>query len=183
MNLNQWFEAGISIEAYEALLTDHRDNYHHIYQSFELPEDSSFINDVNRKNLRVVVIAEPWCGHCMMDVPILKKMCESADTQISICLRDSHPELMDRYKTDGKRVIPRFIFITDDGSEVAAWGPRAPKVKALHETAFSQLPPKDSDSYEAAFKETVGQLSAQFKNDAALWLDVYEDIKTSLSHQ
>lgn len=176
MELSKWFEKGITIEAYEKELTAHKDNYEYIYKNFDMPDDKSLFQNIEKNYLKALVIAEPWCGHCMMDVPILKRIAEESNMEMSVCLRDTHPKLMDQYETSGKRVIPKFIFIDEDGTERAVWGPRAPQVTEIHNKILTGLPEKDSPQYEEKFKEKAAELSKRFSTDEALWNHVYNDI-------
>lgn len=180
MNLDEWFKEGLSIEGYMDTLTKHKDHFNHIDSSFKLPEDEDFFKRLEHKGIRALVIAEPWCGHCMMDVPILKRMAEKGNMDISICLRDAYPQLMDQYETDGKRVIPIFIFLNDEGEQVGKWGPRAPKVAKIQQETLSDLPEKGSPEYEQVFPEKLQALTERFSSDEELWQHVYEDIKKEL---
>lgn len=180
MQLNEWFDKGMSIESYVDELTDHRENFEKIYADFSMPDDAAVIEKIQNNNLKALVIAEPWCGHCMLNIPILKRISEKSGMNISVCLRDTHPQLMDQYETNGKRIIPIFIFIDDEGREVSKWGPRAPKVADIHNRMLQSLPEKDAPEYNEVFKEKVSELVLRFSTDHALWNHVYEDIKKSL---
>lgn len=70
MDLNQWFEKGLTKEAYEATLKDHKEGFYKIYEEFHLPLNESLFRSVKGKNLRAIIIAEPWCGHCMLNIPL-----------------------------------------------------------------------------------------------------------------
>lgn len=179
MNLNEWFNHGINKEQYMANLDKHRDGFMHIYNNFSVPEaDKSFLNEV--KNVRVIVLAEVWCGHCMLDIPILLHICEQADLPIRFLPRDENLELMDQYLTNEKRIIPIFIFIDEDGNELAKWGPMAPKVKEYVDTLKKDLPEKDDPGYEEAFQKYVNTIGESFRNDDTFWNYVYEDLKNTL---
>src|SRR5699024_11778624 len=67
---------GLEPEQYMSHLDKHKDSFYHIYNNFQLPADEEFFNRMKDKNLRVVALAEVWCGHCMLDIPILLHMCE-----------------------------------------------------------------------------------------------------------
>src|SRR5699024_10271428 len=95
VNLNNWFERGITFGEYEKGLTDHEEDYYKIYDKFTLPDDAEFLKQVKTSNLRAFIIAEPWCGHCMLNLPIFKNLAEQADTDTRVCLRATHQELMD----------------------------------------------------------------------------------------
>lgn len=180
MNLNEWFDRGITKDEYIASLEYHRDNFLKIYETFDVPEkDKQLLRKKN--NLRCIVLAEVWCGHCMMDVPILLKMTEAAGIPVKILPRDSHLELMDQYLTDGKRYIPIFIFIDEDGNEVAKWGPMAPEVEKFANELKKDLPEKDAPEYKEAFKKYVNEIVNTFSTDETFWNYVYEDIKKTLA--
>jgi len=179
MSLNDWFNRGISKEAYMDTLEDHRDNFFNIYENFEVPEtDKASLQE--KSNLRVIALAEVWCGHCMLDVPILFKLTEAAGIPVKILPRDSHLELMDQYLTNGKRVIPIFIFIDEEGNEVAKWGPMAPEIEAYTNELKKDMPEKGAPGYDEAFKKLIGEIGETFSTDKTFWNHVYEDLKRTL---
>ncbi|WP_370543226.1 thioredoxin family protein [Geomicrobium sp. JCM 19055] len=62
---------------------------------------------------------------------------------------------MDQYLTNGTaRSIPIFIFIDDEGHEVAKWGPRAPEVQERVSALMSKLPEKTAPNYDEEFKKS-----------------------------
>ncbi len=74
---------------------------------------------------RLLVIAEDWCGDASNVIPAIAKWVEALPgVELRIVNRDQHPELMDRYLTNGSRSIP--IVIVHDGHfrELGHWGPR-----------------------------------------------------------
>lgn len=181
MHLNEWFEKGISPGTYRSHLDKHDEHFHQIYNNFSVPaEDLPLLK--NKANLRVVALAEVWCGHCMLDVPILLRMTEAAGIPVSMLPRDEHLELMDQYVTNGKRYIPIFIFIDEDGNEVGKWGPMAPTVQELVDRLKEEanVPDKEDPGYKEAFKKYADEISDTFTQDETIWQAVYEDIKKSL---
>lgn len=179
MSLNNWFERGLTPEQYMETLEHHRDNFLHIYENFKVPEeDKAFLQE--KSNLRVVVLAEVWCGHCMMDVPILLRLTEAAGMPVKILPRDSHLELMDQYLTNGKRIIPIFIFIDEEGNEVAKWGPMAPEIAEYTNELKKDVPAKDDPGYDEAFKKFVKEVGKTFSTNEAFWTHVYEDLKKTI---
>src|SRR5699024_1523269 len=126
IDLNQCYEKGISKESYMSDLDKHRDDFHTVYNKFNVPvEGSATLKE--KSGIRVIALAEVWCGHCMMNVPILLKILETANIPVSFLPRDDHLELMDQYTINNKRFIPIFIFIDDSGNEIGKWGPMAPE--------------------------------------------------------
>src|SRR5690625_535556 len=177
MSLNHWLEQGLEPEAYMAHLDKHKDGFHNIHNNFQLPEDDEFFNKVKGENLRVVVLAEVWCGHCMLDIPILLRMCEKMDMPVKFLQRDENLELMDQYLTNGNRVIPIFIFINEAGEEVCKWGPIADSVREFTSQFRDKLPAKDSPDYDEAFQKMIQKTGKAFREDENLWNEVYLSIK------
>lgn len=181
MDLNQWFNKGISVQEYQNSLDKHKEGFHHIYKEFNIPEkDNEFIQQLKQNNWRIIVLAEPWCGHCMLNIPVLLRLAEKANIPVKILPRDQHLELMDQYLTNGKRVIPIFVFINEHGEEVAKWGPLAPKTKAFVEQHKKDLPPKTAEDYDEKFQALIKLTSKTFIEDETFRNASYEDIKRSL---
>ncbi len=181
MSLNEWYEKGITTEEYTKDLDKHREGFYAIYNQFKVPEiDIKKLQE--KSHLRVIALAEVWCGHCMMDIAILLKMLEKSNIPIRFLRRDEHLELMDQYLTNNKRYIPIFIFIDEEGNEVAKWGPMAPEVEEFVNELKQGVPEKDSPEYESAWKNYIEKTGHTFKTDAITWQAVYEDILQTLTN-
>jgi hypothetical protein len=75
--------------------------------------------------LRLLVIAEDWCGDASNTVPVLGKLGDEAEgIDVRIISRDDNPEVMDRYLTNGARAIPIAIMLDSDFNEIGFWVPR-----------------------------------------------------------
>ncbi|QDI92666.1 thioredoxin family protein [Salicibibacter halophilus] len=180
MTLNEWFTKGMSPEAYIENMQQHKENLQHVYEHFNIPDDER-LNTLADSPSRVIVLTEDWCGDAMVNVPILLHIAEKTNMDVSMLLRDSNLELMDQYLTNGKsRSIPIFIFIDENGNEVAKWGPRAPEVQAKVDDLFSKLPAKDAPDYKEKWKETLSSLTQMFREDDKVWSEVYESIMKTL---
>jgi hypothetical protein len=84
------------------------------------------------RRFRLVVLAEDWCGDASSTVPVLARFAEEAgNIELRILRRDEHPEVMDRYLTNGSRSIPLAIVLTDRMEEVGRWGPRPAVLQAM----------------------------------------------------
>lgn len=176
MNLNNWFDKGLSSEDYMARLDNHRDGFYRIKEHFNVPtEDLETFNDV--KDLRAIVLAAEWCGHCMLDIPIFLHIAKAANISTRFLIRDDNLELMDQYLTDEKRFIPIIIFIDSNGNEISKWGPMSPGIRQFVDDYKKDLPAKDDANYEEAFRKYVNLLGEAFQTDENLWNDVYQDIK------
>ncbi|WP_243291803.1 thioredoxin family protein [Bacillus sp. FJAT-47783] len=177
-NLNQWFEKGISKYQYIHEMKTHKENLLTIYNKFRLDdEDRSFLQTVQEKKLRAIVLSEDWCGDAMVNLPIFLRIAEESLMETRLLYRDMNLELMDQYLTNGKsRSIPIIIIIDEAGEEVAKWGPRAPKVQELVEKMKSSLPDKDSSEYEQAFKSFISEVTEQFLTNESIWEEVKKDL-------
>ena len=88
--------------------------------------------------IRLVVLAEDWCGDATNSGPVLAKWAEQTpNVELRILRRDEHPAVMDRYLTNGSaRSIPVVIVLTERMEELGWWGPRP---KALQAWSMEQL--------------------------------------------
>lgn len=182
MSLHEWFEKGLTPEQYMETLDKHKDAFHHIYEHFNISNDEDFFTDLKDKKLRAVILAEPWCGHCMLNIPILLHLAKKADMPVKFLLRDENLELMDQYLTNGKsRTIPIMIFINEDGEEVAKWGPIASTTKQFVDRHRIDLPEKDAKDYEDKFKAFIEVIAKEFQENGSIWDGVYTSIKNTLT--
>lgn len=96
-----------------------------IFKTTEFSGD--FVKTLNliQKKVFWILISEPWCGDAANSVPVIAKaaLLNPAIT-LKIFLRDSNPEIMDHYLTNGTRSIPILIMLDDNLNEVFRWGPR-----------------------------------------------------------
>lgn len=179
MNLNQWFDKGISQEEYMSHLDKHRENFMTVYDGFKVPEADAAL--LKEKDVRIVALAEVWCGHCMMDVPVMLRFAEAGNIPVSLLPRDEHLELMDQYLTNEKRYIPVFIFIDKDGNEIGKWGPWTEEVDKVSQELKANFPKdKEDPQYKAEFKKYADTLTDLFTKDDTYWNYVYRDLKNIL---
>lgn len=181
MGLNRWFEKGLTPEQYIDQHEHHEENFKNILNKFSVPEDDSFFTLLKEKNLRAIILAEVWCGHCMLNIPIFLNLAEKVNMPVRFLNRDENLELMDQYVTNGNRTIPIFIFIDEDGNEVAKWGPMANTTREFVAPLRENMPPKDDEHYDEKFKEMVKITSKEFGGNEKLWIGVYESMKEELS--
>lgn len=124
-----WADA-LTFEAFLAVSTKHKGLWEGIYDIARLPEwaTTALPEGVQRK---LLVIAEDWCGDASSTVPVLAKLAANTPgVELRIILRDQHPEVMDRYLTNGSRSIPIVIALDDEYRELGHWGPRPRELQA-----------------------------------------------------
>src|SRR5699024_5824554 len=145
------------------------------------PEDDTDFESIKDKDLRVIAIVEEWCGHCMLNVPLLLHIVEKTNMPVRFLPRDENLELMDQYLTNGNRVIPIFIFIDHDGYEVAKWGPMAPETREFVNEHRKDLPEKDAADYDEKFKQFIKTVGNALRSDEKIWQNSYKDIKQTIA--
>jgi len=181
MGLNKWYAKGLSGIDYIESMDKLKDGSMHIYRNFIPPVDENFLQSIRSKNLRVIVLAEEWCGHCMLNIPILLRLTEQVDMPIRFLRRDENLALMDQYLTNGKsRTIPIFIFIDDHGNEVAKWGPLAQYTKQFSDKLRAHLPAKGTEEYDEEFTKMIKITARSFREDSRFWDGVYTSLKDTL---
>lgn len=99
-----------------------------IEKSYEVSEElKNEIQNIKEKQIWMV-ITEAWCGDSAQNLPFIAKMISvNSNIDLKIILRDSHPEIMDLYLTNGSKSIPKLVAFDEKGNELFTWGPR-PKV-------------------------------------------------------
>jgi len=88
-------------------------------------ELKSTLKGLNKK-IQILCITEGWCGDSAQILPYVALMCQENEILIDfeIILRDTNPQWMDKYLTNGGRSIPIFVVFDENGNELFHWGPR-----------------------------------------------------------
>jgi hypothetical protein len=99
-----------------------------IERTYTVPAElESLIKNIKDKELWMV-LTEGWCGDSAQILPYIVKISElNSNIDLKILLRDSNPDIMDLYLTNGTRSIPKLVVFDLEGNELFTWGPR-PKV-------------------------------------------------------
>ncbi|MCH4827446.1 MAG: thioredoxin family protein [Planococcus sp. (in: firmicutes)] len=177
MTEQQYFEKGISLESYMAQMESNQHKSYSIYEKFELPKDPEFLALLKDKKPHVLVITEDWSGDAMMSNAILRKIADAADLDVHCIYRDDNLELMDRYLTNGERLIPKYIVLSENGDVLGEWGPRAPKVQEFVDKKKSVLPEKEDPQYKLHVKTVTGEILDGFVYNDDFWHVVYEELR------
>ena len=103
------------------------------------------IGNIDR-DLDWILITEPWCGDAAHSVPFIQMMvAESDKINMEIYLRDEHPELMEKYHTNGSHSIPKLVVRDRNTKEdLFVWGPRPVELESIRlelkdEMEYSEL--------------------------------------------
>ncbi|MBM7554790.1 thioredoxin family protein [Thalassobacillus pellis] len=181
MTLEDWFNKGITAQEYVESMTTLSEELIYIYEHFKVPsEDEHLYEQLQKQNLRVIVLTEDWCSDAMLNIPILLKIAEAGHMNVHMLYRDENPELMDQYLTGKSRAIPIFIFINPEGKEVARWGPRAKEVQKFIDRSRKALPSKDKNDYEKKEKEMFQFITKAYRDNQEFWNDSYQSLKKAI---
>ncbi|MEO2078570.1 MAG: thioredoxin family protein [Bacillus sp. (in: firmicutes)] len=182
MDLNAWFQKGMTVDEYTNAMTRNKQEMLSIYENFSLSaEDKNKLEDFRGKQLRVIAISEDWCGDALLNNPILLRIAEAGEMEVRFILRDQNLELIDQYLTNGtSRAIPIYIFIDQEGNEVGVWGPRAPEMQSLVEKERAALPDKDAVDFQEKQLAMYKRLMTSYQKDATIWQTVASSILTTL---
>ena len=95
------------------------------------PELRGFLAALPRP-VRVVAIAEDWCGDVVRHVPVLQALAEAAPRlELRFITREQHPEVFVRFLSNGGEAIPKFIFLSEAWVECGNWGAMPESCKQL----------------------------------------------------
>jgi len=118
------WEAALRYGAFVAASQQHKGLWEGIYRIVRVPDWAFQALPLGTRR-RLLVIAEDWCGDASSTIPILARFADAAPgVELRILRRDEHPELMDRYLTNGSRSIPIVIVLDESYHELGHWGPR-----------------------------------------------------------
>lgn len=79
-----------------------------------------------------IVITEPWCGDASHILPFIEMMSKENELiSVSYELRDTEPNRIDNYLTNGGKAIPILIIQDQDKNDLAVWGPRPAKCQDI----------------------------------------------------
>jgi hypothetical protein len=133
----------MTYDAYKAQMTRNREQFERNEQNLELaPDDLAPFQGLPRP-LKVLALAEDWCGDVVANLPILGRLArESGKLDVRVLLRDQQPgtQVMDQYLNQGKfRSIPVFVFLDDNFNELGVWIERPDAVTKLRAEKMTQL--------------------------------------------
>jgi len=102
-----------------------RELWEGVYRLARLPQWAKDWTAARQTPIRLLAIAEDWCGDAVNTMPILARLAEATpQVELRVLRRDEHPDVMDRYLLNGTRSIPIVIVLDRDFAELGYWGPR-----------------------------------------------------------
>lgn len=78
------------------------------------------------RRMRVLVYSGVWCGDCVRQGPMLRRIAEACgpDVEIRFIDRDASEELKDELRILGAMRVPIVVFLSEDDFEVGRFGDR-----------------------------------------------------------
>jgi hypothetical protein len=150
------FATGKSWTEYLNSITRNRDRFEAAYKSFFLAEED--IAPFRAATpLNIVAIGEDWCPDVFQTLGFIAKLADAVPGLIlRIFERDTHPELMDRYLSEGRKRIPVYAFFDHNFEEVFWWSGRN---KAADEwvssvrkgRAYEEIPADEMEEFRKEF--------------------------------
>lgn len=119
----KFFQQGETVEQFIARFNeDQRAKFDQLLKESRLSETQLYEVENLPRDINVMVIAEPWSGDVMFNLPPLIRFAQAAQWQVRIFLRDSTPDLILPYLKDGiYHSIPVFVFFDKNFKELGNW--------------------------------------------------------------
>jgi len=115
------FDQGMTYEEYREQMNRNRERFDETEAAVNLdPADVQAFSSLPQP-LKVLVIAEDWCGDVISNLPVLGKLAAASNGKLDVrvFLRDQNLDLIDQYLKEGKyRSIPVFVFFDQDFNEL-----------------------------------------------------------------
>jgi len=117
------WDKGITYDAFKAAMTRNQERFAQNESRVALdPETVKTFKSLPRR-LRILVLAEDWCGDVIANLPILGRLAKEVTAlDVRIFYRDQNLDLMERWLNQGKyQSIPVFVFFDQDFRELGHW--------------------------------------------------------------
>jgi hypothetical protein len=117
------FDKGLTYDAYKEQMTRNRDRLEENERKVDLSTEDVAAFRALPRPVKVVVLAEDWCGDVIANLPVLGRLSkESGKLDVRIFLRDQNDDIMQRYLNKGQfKSIPVFVFFDDAFRELGHW--------------------------------------------------------------
>ena len=117
------WEKGVTYDAFKAAMTRNQDRF--VENETRVVLDPETVNTFKTlpRRLRVLVLAEDWCGDVIANLPILGRLANEVSTlDVRVFYRDQNLDLMERWLNQGKyQSIPVFVLFDQDFRELGHW--------------------------------------------------------------
>jgi hypothetical protein len=117
------WDKGISYDEFKAAMTRNQERFAENESRVALDPETVRTFKSLPKPLRVLVLAEDWCGDVIANLPILGRLDKEVPAlDVRIFYRDQNLDLMERWLNQGKyQSIPVFVFFDENFRELGHW--------------------------------------------------------------
>ena len=117
------WDKGITYEAFKAAMTRNQERFAENESRVSLDSETMRTFKSAPKRLRILALAEDWCGDVVANLPILGRLAKEVPTlDVRIFYRDQNLDLMERWLNQGKyQSIPVFAFFDENFRELGHW--------------------------------------------------------------
>jgi thioredoxin family protein len=117
------FEKGLTYDDYKAQMTRNRERVDENEARVQLSTEDLAVFRALPRPVKVLVLAEDWCGDVIANLPVLGRLAKDSGTlDVRIFLRDQNDDIMRRYLNKGQfKSIPVFVFFDEDFRELGHW--------------------------------------------------------------
>jgi hypothetical protein len=117
------WDKGVTYDAFKGALTRNQERFAENESRVILdPETVRTFTSLSPR-LRVLVVAEEWCGDVVANLPVLGRLAKEVPTlDVRVFYRDQNLDLMERWLNQGKyQSIPVFVFLDQEFRERGHW--------------------------------------------------------------
>ena len=117
------WDKGITYDEFKAAMTRNQERFAENESRVALDPETVRTFKSLPKPLRVLVLAEDWCGDVVANLPILGRLDKEVPTlDLRIFYRDQNLDLMERWLNQGKfQSIPVFVIFDENFRELGHW--------------------------------------------------------------
>jgi thioredoxin family protein len=135
------FDQGLTYEAYKDQMTRNRDRVEENERRVDLSKEDLAAFRALPRAVKVVVLAEDWCGDVIANLPVLGRLAkDTGKLDVRIFLRDQNDDIMQRYLNKGQfKSIPVFVFFDDAFRELGHWIERPASVTEVRAKRRNQI--------------------------------------------
>lgn len=156
----EFFFKGKTPEEFLASYGDNRLKFEQLLEESALSGKQQREAQALPHGLNVLVIAEPWSGDVLYNLPPLLMLAEAAGWEVRIFHRDQYPDLILPYRKDGLyHSIPVFVFYDQEFNELRHWIERpAEATRVIDEESLKlrrRLREENKDNWR---QETIAEL-------------------------
>ncbi len=165
LDRSRW-DKGITYEAFKTAMTRNQERFAENESRVSVDPEAVRTFKSLPKPLRVLVLAEDWCGDVVANLPVLGRLAKEVPTlDVRIFYRDQNLDLMERWLNQGKyQSIPVFVFLDESFRELGHWIER----------------PASVTERRAAEREKIFAAHPEFGSPDAPIDQLPEDVRTAL---